>query len=61
MPLTPKDLPRNLRSTRRLSACNLQITAEMQQKLLKASTKTEANSNDSMQVFKIFSLPIQKK
>ena len=54
MPLTPKDLPRNLRSTRRLSACNLQITAEMQQKLLKASTKAEANSNDSMQVFKIF-------
>ena len=47
VPLTQKDLPRNLRSTRRLSACNMQITAEMQQKLLKASSKVENKSNDS--------------
>ena len=61
VPLTQKDLPRNLRSTRRLSACNMQITAEMQQKLLKASSKVENKSNDSMQdLFKFLSLTATK-
>ena len=33
-PISHKDLPRNLRSTRRLSACNEQIMKELQEKML---------------------------
>ena len=52
-PLSQKDLPRNLRSTRRLSTFNDQILAEFQQKKLQTSTNPDVVPDDQniLQVF----------